>query len=127
MEKILIGDNNISIFLITIIAGLFGFIIASIPLTMQLLEIKNHDKIDLINSNPIMKKKIFDRYIKLIQASFYLFLFILFIELSEIIFLPNGLMIILLFCGYTYFIYNFIRQLYKLINILKELILIYTQ
>ena len=127
MDKILIGDNNISMFLITIIAGLFGFIIASIPLTIQLLEIKNNDKIDLINSNSIMKQKIFDRYIKVIKASFYLFLFILFIELIKIIFLLNMLIIFLLFSIYTYFVFNFIRQLYKLINILKELILIYTQ
>ncbi len=125
IEKILVGNNNISMYLITLIAGLFGFIIASIPLTIQILEIKNNKNIDRINDNPIMKKKIFERYISLIKASFYLFLFILFIELSKIVFLPNILVLILLFIVYGVLIFYFLRQLYKLINILKELIYLY--
>ena len=127
IEKILIGDNNIAMYLITIIAGLFGFIIASIPLTIQLLEIKGNKNIDRINDNPIMKRKIFERYIKLIKASFSLFSFILIIELSKVIFLPNIIILILLFIIYVVLIFYFLRQLYKLINILKELIYTYIE
>jgi len=130
LEKILLSDS-ISMYLITIIAGLFGFIIASIPLTIQLLELKGNDNINKINKNPIMKKKIFERYIKLIKASFYLFIFILYVELlkiitfSETIIIPENIIVLIVFIFYLFFIYKFLCNLYKLINVLKLLISIY--
>ena len=57
IDYILIGTNNISIIIITIVAGVFGFIIAAIPLTIQLLEIKENKIIKKINENKIMKKR----------------------------------------------------------------------
>jgi MFS family permease len=123
-EKIF--TSNISIFLITIIAGLFGFIIASIPLTMQLLEIKGNRNIDKINDNTKMKEKIFNSYIGLIKISFYLFTYILCIEFLKIIPLYSMILILSLII-YIILIFFFLRRLYKLIVLLKNLIDIYIE
>jgi len=125
IDYILVGQNNISIILITIVAGIFGFIIAAIPLTIQLLEIKNNDVIKKINENILMKKKIFDNYINTLKSAFVLVLFILLLEVFKNHMQTYILIEIFIFVFYISIVCKFLNNLYTLIGILKELTLTY--
>jgi len=127
LEKFLFGNSNIDVFLVTLIAGIFGFIIASIPFTIQLLEIKNNENINILNKNKIMKKKLFDKYFNVLKSSFWLFIFILFLSLIKVIYTKNMYINISLLFIYTILIYKFLRELYRLIRVLYNLVLIYLQ
>ena len=125
IDYILIGTNNISIIIITIVAGVFGFIIAAIPLTIQLLEIKENKIIKKINENKIMKKKIFDNYINTLKSAFFLVIVILLLEIFKNYIQIYIYVEIFIFIFYISLIYKFLNNLYILIGILKELTLTY--
>lgn len=125
IDYILIGTNNISIIIITIVAGVFGFIIAAIPLTIQLLEIKENKIIKKINENKIMKKKIFDNYINTLKSAFFLVIVILLLEIFKNYIQIYIYVEIFIFIFYISLIYKFLNNLYILIGILKELALTY--
>jgi len=123
--KELVFSENIFVALITIIAGLFGFLIALIPLSMQLLEIKENKTIDRINNNDLnIKSGVFNDYINVIKSSFYLFLYLLLIEFIRLLKLDNYLFLILSPI-YIILILNFIEKILSLMKVLKKLIDIY--
>lgn len=119
------GTNNISIIIITVVAGIFGFIIAAIPLTIQLLEIQNNKVIEKINENKFMKKKIFDNYIDTLKSAFYIIIFLLIVEVFKKNISQNIMIELVAFFLYVFFVFVFFKNLYKLIGILKELVLTY--
>lgn len=125
MNYVLCGTNNISVLIITIVAGIFGFIIAAIPLTIQLLEIKDNDVIKKINENKLMKKKIFDNYINTLKSAFTVIIFLVLLEIFKVNIFQNILIEVFIFVVYIIFVYIFFRSLYKLIGILNELVLTY--
>jgi len=122
--------------LVTLIAGIFGFIIASIPFTIQLLEIKNNENIAILNRNKVMRRKLFNKYFDVLKSSFWLFVFILILNLLKIAYDNKMyidlnciyfkvflfLMYVSLIFIYTRLAYKFLRELYRLINILYNLI-----
>ena len=76
----IIKNQNISYFLITLIAGLFGFIIAIIPFTIQILSIdKDSDFIQELKKSNLIKS-LFKRLIDLLKNMFKLFIYLLFLE-----------------------------------------------
>jgi len=123
----ILNSKQIATYILTVIAGLFGFIIAAIPLTIQLLEIKNNKNIDKINENKSMKTKIFDDYINVIKFSFFLTVMILIIEASSNLNIlnKNNYITIIFNAIYIDLIFMFLLSLHKLIQILKEIVLIY--
>lgn len=123
LSNILFSDINI--FFITLIAGIFGFIIAAIPFTIQLLEIKSNEKIQKINENKIMRKKLFDKYSEILFNAFYLFIFLLLLEIIKQISKKCFLINVFLIFIYIYLAYKFLKNLFKLIIILKNLINLY--
>jgi len=131
----LLKNSNINTFIITIIAGIFGFIIASIPITIQIMETKNNENIDRINSNQIVRKGIFNNYFDVLESAFLLSTFLI---LLNIIYLPfiinilsefNIIVIVviklIILISYGLLSYYFFRNLYKLIGILRNLVDIY--
>lgn len=125
MNYVLCGTNNISVLIITIVAGIFGFIIAAIPLTIQLFEIKDNDVIKKINENKLMKKKFFDNYINTLKSAFAVIIFLVLLEIFKVNIFQNILIEVFIFVVYIIFVYIFFRSLYKLIGILNELVLTY--
>ena len=123
LSNILFSDINI--FFITLIAGIFGFIIAAIPFTIQLLEIKSNEKIQKINENKFMRKKLFDKYFEILFNAFYLFIFLLLLEIIKQIYQKCFLMNVFLIFIYIYLANKFLINLFKLIIILKNLINLY--
>ena len=90
--KSIILNVNITILLITLIAGLFGFIVAVIPFAIQLFNQDNtNKKNDFLNK--LMKeekfnffvKPMFNRFIKILYIMFSLFLFIFFLNILQAI------------------------------------------
>lgn len=88
--KNIIFSENIVILLVTLIAGLFGFIIAVIPFAIQLFNQDNtNKKNDFLNK--LMKKEkfeffvkpMFNRFIKMLKLMFYLFTYTFFINLIQ--------------------------------------------
>jgi hypothetical protein len=125
INYVICDTNNISIMIITVVAGIFGFIIAAIPLTIQLLEIKDNYVIQKINENKFMKKKIFYNYIDTLKSAFYVIVFFLLIEIFKENICQNIFLEIVCFILYILFAYSFLKNLYRLISILKELIFTY--
>jgi len=79
--KSILENETISYFLITLIAGLFGFIIAVIPFTIQILSmdtnsifIRELKKTNLIN-------QLFNRLTELLRRMFILFIYLLILEI----------------------------------------------
>ncbi len=126
ISSILFNNSNIDVFIVTLIAGIFGFIIAAIPFTIQVLEIKNNDNIKLVNKNKTMKEKLFQKYFDVLKNAFWLFLFLLFLRLLFILNLKSIFWLnLVLICGFIYLNYLFFRNLYRLIIILQELVKLY--
>lgn len=90
--KQIVLNSNIIILLATLIAGLFGFIVAVIPFSIQLL---NQDNVEKKNKflNKLMNKEKFDffikpmlnRFIKALRIMLYLFIYIFIIHILQII------------------------------------------
>ncbi|MCT7911338.1 hypothetical protein N5912_05830 [Arcobacter lacus] len=120
-------ESNILTFLITLIAGIFGFIIATIPLTIQLLEIKDNKFIKIINEpeNINIKNSIFNCYIDMLKFSFYFIIIILSIELFKFILRDYSILKYIFFIIFIIIGYKFLKKIYLLIWTLKELIDIY--
>ena len=119
-------DNNLNVYLITLIAGIFGFIIAAIPFTIQVLEIKNNENIALLNRNVVMRKKIFDNYFSVLKSSFWLFIIVILLEFFKMYDITKNIIInFVVISFYIFFVYKFLSELYKLVKILRELVLLY--
>lgn len=120
-------ESNILTFLTTLIAGIFGFIIATIPLTIQLLEIKDNKFVKIINKpeNINIKNSIFNSYIGMLKFSFYFIIIILSIELFKFILRDYSILKYIFFIIFIIIGYKFLKKIYLLIWTLKELIDIY--
>lgn len=76
---ILKNANNISL-IISLLSGLFGFVIALIPLAIQLLSIKNNKFVEtLLEKENIdsLIKPLFNRFIGILKSMFILFIFLI--------------------------------------------------
>jgi len=136
-------SENIVILLVTLIAGLFGFIIAVIPFAIQLF---NQDNANKKNEflNKLMKKEKFNffvkpmfyRFIKILKLMFYLFSYIFFINLIQTVnttnieFLHNQILtipiktylLLVLFYIYILLIVDFFIMLKNIIRDLETLV-----
>jgi hypothetical protein len=141
--KDIVFSENIVILLVTLIAGLFGFIIAVIPFAIQLF---NQDNTNKKNEflNKLMKKEKFDffvkpmfnRFVKMLKLMFYLFTYTFFINLIQTIdseninFLHNEILkvpiktylLLIVFYIYTLLIIEFFIMLKNIIRDLETLV-----
>lgn len=81
------NTNNVSL-IISLISGLFGFVIAVIPLAIQLLSIKNNKFVEtlLMQENiDSLIKPLFNRFIGILKSMFYLFIFLIVLSSLQII------------------------------------------
>lgn len=146
--KQLILNSNMVILLATLIAGLFGFIIAVIPFAIQLFNQDNLNKKNKFLNNLMSKDKfsffvkpMFYRFIKMLKIMFYLFLYIFIIHIIQIIdinnisFLDNEFFnitvktyaILTIFYFYIILIVNFFIMLKNIIRDLESLIFDFIQ
>ena len=123
--KLFIEQSNIDTYIITLIAGIFGFIIAAIPFTIQVLEVKNNNNIDKINMNQYMRRKIFDQYFNVLKSAIWLFLFIIFFVLFKQMNLHNCYISCIVVLVYITLFFLFMKNLFRLIKILRELVMLY--
>jgi len=143
-ENIIFNNNIIALF-ISLISGLFGFTVAVIPFAIQLFNQDNtNKKNDFLNK--LMQKDKFDffvkpmfnRFIKLLNIMFYLFLYVILLSffvanknnLKEILFLNEMFLnipiykfgVIALFYLYLILIIKFLKMLKNIIRDLQTLV-----
>lgn len=141
--KSIVLNVNIVILLVTLIAGLFGFIVAVIPFAIQLFNQDNtNKKNDFLNK--LMKKDkfnffvkpMFNRFIKMLYIMLFLFIYAFFlnvlqtIDLKSIDFLYVEIFkiqlykfgIIVLFYVYVTLIIEFFTMLRNIIRDLQTLV-----
>lgn len=134
---------NIVILLVTLIAGLFGFIVAVIPFAIQLFNQDNtNHKNDFLNK--LMKKDkfnffvkpMFNRFIKMLYIMLFLFIYAFFLNVLQTVNLKNfsfmyidiftipiyKIGIIFLFYGYIVLIAEFFIMLINIIRDLQTLV-----
>lgn len=134
-------NSNIIILLATLIAGLFGFIIAVIPFSIQLLNQDNkqgNEKNSFLNKLMdndkfnFYVKPMLNRFIKALRIMFYLFIYIFFIHIVQIInikeitflqveYFNNTLSTYLLLCIFYVYIILIINFFIVLKNIIRDL------
>jgi hypothetical protein len=123
----ILKNQNISYFLITLIAGLFGFIIAIIPFTIQMLSMETQSLFvkELKKSNLI--KGLFKRLIALLKSMFLLFVYLLGIETFIGDFeISNEYAYVFIFFIHVYLTYDFLYTLKNIIfNDIESLVNIY--
>lgn len=148
LYKDIIFDINITILLITPLAGLFGFMVVVIPFAIQLF---NQDNVDKKNDflNKLMTdekikffvKPMFNRFIKMLYIMFCLFIYLYLlniiekINLSKITFLYKEIFsiplykigVVILFYIYLYLIVEFFIMLRNIIRDLQTLVFIFFQ
>ncbi len=143
LYKSIVLNVNIVILLVTLIAGLFGFIVAVIPFAIQLFNQDNtNHKNDFLNK--LMKKDKFDffvkpmfnRFIKMLYIMLFLFIYAFFLNVLqtvnlkifsfmyiEIFTIPiYKIGIVFLFYGYIVLITEFFIMLKNIIKDLQTLI-----
>ena len=143
LYKSIVLNVNIVVLLVTLIAGLFGFIVAVIPFAIQLFNQDNaNQKNDFLNK--LMKKDkfnffvkpMFNRFIKMLYIMFFLFIYAFFlnvlqtINLKSIDFLYIEILkipiykfgIVFLFYGYIILIAEFFIMLRNIIRDLQTLV-----
>ncbi len=141
--KDIILNTNIVVLLVTLIAGLFGFIVAVIPFAIQLFNQDNSDKKNSFLNKLMTKKKfdffvkpMFNRFIKMLYVMFILFLYtfllnilqtidfkditFIFKEIYEIPLYKYG--IVFLFYLYVVLIIQFFTMLRNIIRDLQTLV-----
>lgn len=94
--KNIIFNTNITILLVTIIAGLFGFIVAVIPFAIQLFNQDNLNKRNRFLNKLMTKKKfgffvkpMFNRFIKMLNIMFMLFIYTFLLNILQTIDFKN--------------------------------------
>jgi len=141
--KNIIINVNISILLITLISGLFGFIVAVIPFAIQLFNQDNTSKKNDFLNKLMQKDKfnffikpMFNRFIKTLYIMFSLFLYAFFlnilqsIDIKSISFLYKEIFeiplykfgIVILFYIYLVLIIEFFTMLKNIIRDLQTLV-----
>lgn len=143
LYKSIVLNVNIVILLVTLIAGLFGFIVAVIPFAIQLFNQDNtNHKNDFLNK--LMKKDKFDffvkpmfnRFIKMLYIMLFLFIYAFFLNVLQTVNLKNFTFmyveiftipiykfgIVFLFYGYIVLIIEFFIMLRNIIRDLQTLV-----
>lgn len=144
--KNIIFDRGISTLIITLLSGLFGFMIAVIPFAIQLFNQdninKNNDFLNKLMTDEKFKffiKPMFNRFIKILYIIFYLFIYLYSlniiekINLSKITFLHKEIFsmslynigIAILFYFYSYLLIIFFIMLRNIIRDLQTLVFIF--
>ncbi len=139
--KIIMLNKELNSLLVTLIAGLFGFIVAIIPFAIHLLN-QNDDfmqKLKRENNFNVLIKPLFDRLLSFLKNMFVLFVFLLIFSVVREIFidsLDNKILfkehlniseytLTFVFGIYFVLICNFLIGLYRLIRDLKSLVQIF--
>ncbi len=143
LYKSIVLNVNIVILLVTLIAGLFGFIVAVIPFAIQLFNQDNtNQKNDFLNK--LMKKDkfnffvkpMFNRFIKMLYIMLFLFIYAFFLNVLQTANLKNfsfmyieiftipiyKIGIVFLFYGYIVLITEFFIMLRNIIRDLQTLV-----
>lgn len=134
--KNILFNTNITMLIVTLIAGLFGFMVAVIPFAIQLFNQDNEKKENNF-LNKLMKKDKFDffikpmfnRFIKMLYLMFILFIYyfilnlIQTIDFKEISFLYEEIFkISLLKLGITVLIYIYLLLIFSFFLMLRNII-----
>ncbi len=133
-KKIILDESNM-IIIITLVAGLFGFMIAIIPFAMQLLNkgTQNEFLKKLIVKSDFYIEPMFNRFISLLYIMLVIILYFLIINVSKAIGFgyindtENWYKIVIIISMYIYIvlIFKFILMLKNTITDLKSLIYIF--
>lgn len=89
--KIIMLNKELNSLLVTLIAGLFGFIVAIIPFAIHLLN-QNDDfmqKLKRENNFNVLIKPLFDRLLSFLKNMFVLFVFLLIFSVVREIFIDS--------------------------------------
>ena len=128
--KIIMLNKELNSLLVTLIAGLFGFIVAIIPFAIHLLN-QNDDfmqKLKRENNFNVLIKPLFDRLLSFLKNMFVLFVFIDSLD-NKILFKEHlnisEYTLAFVFGIYFVLICNFLIGLYRLIRDLKSLVQIF--
>jgi len=126
--------ENISNYIISVVSGLFGFIIAAIPLTFQLLVptrktaiMDEKTPIERLAMNEPMQKKIFAEYIKILYACLTVVVAVLVLEVfkgggaTDF----DGRVLIVISSAYFILFLYFLVRLFELVKLLSGLIKLY--
>ena len=140
-KSLLFNKDLFSLFS-TLIAGLFGFVVAIVPLAIHIFN-QNTDFINKLTEQDGLNfyiKPLFDRFISFLKSMFYLFAFMLFIliikdvassdvfkEIDKIIWCITAkrVLVIVLFIIYVFLIKVFLFVIYTIIRDLRSLIQIF--
>lgn len=143
LYKSIVLSVNIVVLLVTLIAGLFGFIVAVIPFAIQLFNQDNaNHKNDFLNK--LMKKDkfnffvkpMFNRFIKMLHIMLFLFMYAFFLNILQTINFKNFSFmyiellkipiykfgIVVIFYGYIVLISEFFIMLRNIIRDLQTLV-----
>lgn len=140
IEKIFL-NKELNVLLVTLIAGLFGFVIAIIPFAIHLLNQKNDfvDKLKEESNFRMLIKPLFNRFFIFLKNMFILFVFLLLFAIARDFILEyfNNLavfdeyfyikrcIIALILSFYIVLVFKFLYGLYVLIKDLKSLVQIF--
>lgn len=140
IEKIFL-NKELNVLLVTLIAGLFGFVIAIIPFAIHLLNQKNDfvDKLKEENNFKVLISPLFNRFFAFLKNMFTLFIFLLLFAIARDFVLEyfNNLavfdeyfyikrcIIALILSFYIVLVFKFLCGLYVLIKDLKSLVQIF--
>ena len=135
-DKDILFSTNTAMFLITLIAGLFGFMVALIPFTLQLFSKDNISKNEYLAK--CMEKENFDffikpmfaRFINMLRIMFFLFVYAFLLNILQTVFTKDiipiniyyKITIIIFFVIYTILIIQFFMILKYIIRDLETLI-----
>ena len=140
-KSLLFNKDLFSLFS-TLIAGLFGFVVAIVPLAIHIFN-QNTDFINKLTEQDSLNfyiKPLFDRFISFLKSMFYLFAFMLFIliikdvassdvfkEIDKMIWCINAkrVLVVALFITYIFLIKVFLFEIYTIIRDLRSLVQIF--
>lgn len=140
-KSLLFNKDLFSLFS-TLIAGLFGFVVAIVPLAIHIFN-QNTDFINKLTEQDSLNfyiKPLFDRFISFLKSMFYLFAFMLFILISKDVassdvfkeidktiwcITAKRVLVIVLFIIYVFLIKVFLFEIYTIIRDLRSLIQIF--
>ena len=140
-KSLLFNKDLFSLFS-TLVAGLFGFVVAIVPLAIHIFN-QNTDFINKLTEQDSLNfyiKPLFDRFISFLKSMFYLFAFMLFIliikdiassdvfkEIDKMIWYITAkrVLVIVFFIIYVFLIKVFLFEIYTIIRDLRSLIQIF--
>ena len=140
-KSLLFNKDLFSLFS-TLIAGLFGFVVAIVPLAIHIFN-QNTDFINKLTEQDSLNfyiKPLFYRFISFLKSMFYLFAFMLFIliikdivssdvfkEIDKMIWCITAkrVLVVALFITYIFLIKVFLFEIYTIIKDLRSLIQIF--